>query len=129
MLEVRYLLLEFFSAVGISHADSVATEVLEQGAVVDVAAGEDSLFAALKRLMLNELDAMAIVDKRVARNARLLLIGFAEAAVYHKPLALRADRRFALDGAHGDMPVDDTPRLGVKPELAQYLFAYIAAVG
>ena len=129
MLQVGYLLLQFFSAVGVAHADTVAAEVLEQGAVVDVAAGEDSLLAALKRLVFYELDAMAVVDKRVARNARLLLIGLAEAAVYHEALALRADRRLPLDSTHGNMPVDDTPRLGVKPELAQYLLAYIAAVG
>ena len=129
MLQVGYLLLQFFSAVGVAHAYTVAAEVLEQGAVVDVAAGQDSLLAALERLVFYELGAMAVVDERVACDARLLLIGFAEAAVYHKPLALRADRRLPLDGTHGDMPVDDTPCLGVKSELAQYLFAYIAAVG
>ena len=39
VLQVGYLLLQFFSAVGVAHADTVAAEVLEQRAVVDVAAG------------------------------------------------------------------------------------------
>ena len=128
-MQVADLLQQFFSPVGVSHSDTVAAEVFEQGSVVDVASGEDSLLAALEGLVLNELDSMAVVDERVARYARLLLVGFAETAVYHEALSLGSDRGFAFDGAHGDVPVDDTPCLGVEPELAQDMLANVAAVG
>ena len=84
---------------------------------MDVAAGEDRLFAGLKTLVLHELDTMTVVDERVARDARFLLVGFAETSVDHEPSAVGADGCLALDRTYRHVAVDNPSGRGVKPEL------------
>ena len=48
-------------------------KILQQRAVVYIRAGEHSLFTALERLMLDELDAVTIVDKRERNFIKIVL--------------------------------------------------------
>lgn len=122
------LLEEFLAFVGVFDAYPSSGEVLKECAAMDIGAGEDGLFTRFERLMLDELDTMAIIDKGISGDARFLLIGFGEAAVDDETLAVGADRRFSFDGANGYMSVNDTSRRRIKTEFPKNIFAYFLIV-
>ena len=95
---------------------------------MNIASGKHSLFAALERLMLHELDPMTVIDERVAGHTRFFLIGFAETAVNDEPFAVRAGRCLSFDCTYRNMPVDNTADCRVKPELAEDGIAYVLFV-
>ena len=78
--------------------------------------------------MLDELDAVAVIDERVSGDSGLLLIGFAETAVNDKTLAVGAHRCLAFDGANRHVTVDDTSCRRVKTELFENLRAHLLVV-
>ena len=67
--------------------------------------------------MLHELDAVAVVDECIAGDARFLLVGLTEPAVYDEPFAVRTDRCLSFDSTDGHMTVDDATCLRIQTEL------------
>ena len=110
LFQCLYLLQQFLSFVRVTDAHPLARKVLQQCSVVDIRTGEHRLFAALKRLMFYQLDAVTVIDKRVSRDTCLLLIRLAEPAVYDKTLAIGANRRLAFDRTNGHVTIDNTAR-------------------
>ena len=66
--------------------------------------------------MLHELEATRMVDQGITGNACLRVVGLGEASVNDKQFAVRFDRILTLDGAYGDMPVDDVAVLAGDAE-------------
>lgn len=118
-----YLVEQLFSFVCIADADALSGEILQQHAVVDIAAGEHGLLAVLEALVLYQLYAVAVVYQRISGYAGLLLIRLTEPSVYHKSLAVGANRCLAFNGANGHVTVYNTSRSRVYTEFFEYLFA------
>ena len=127
--EVADLLEQLLAHIRIADEHTLAGEVGKLYAVVDIRSGTYSLLAALELLVLHQLYAERVVDECVAGDACLLLVWFAESSVDDESFAFGTGRCFAFDSTNGDMSVDDTAILGVEPELAKNLLAYVAAVG
>ena len=113
------LLEQLFSFVRIFDADAMVGEILQECAAVDIRTGEYRLFAALERLMLHKLDAVAVVDECIAGDACFLLVGLAEPAVYDEPFAVGTDRCLAFDRPDGHMTVDDAAGLRIQTEFLE----------
>ena len=71
---------------------------------------------------------MRIVDKRIARDARLFVVRLAEPAVDDDELPLRFDGVFAELCTHGHVPVDDMAVLPLDAEILQHPLAEIPAL-
>ena len=57
--------------------------------------------------MLDELETAAVVNERVARYARRVVIGLGETAVDHHEFAVCLNGIFAVGGADGHVAVDN----------------------
>ena len=73
-LEVVDLFLQFVTTVGIAHQHTVVFELFKLHAAMYVCSLLDSLFLSLERFMFDELNAMAIIDERIASDASSLVI-------------------------------------------------------
>lgn len=62
LFEPCYLVEQLFPFVCIFDTNPVVRAILKERAIMYVAAGKNSLFAALKRLMFNELDSVTVVN-------------------------------------------------------------------
>ena len=128
MFEIGNLLEQLFSFVRIFDTHTLAGKVLKEGAVHDIRTGENGLLTALKRLMLNELDAMTVIDKRVACDTCFLLIRLGETSVDDEALTVRPHGCLAFDRTNRHMAVDDTSGGRIEPKLREYLFADLLVV-
>ena len=129
LAEIINLELEFAAAVGVANEHTMELEVLELDAAVDVAPLFDGLLLTFECLMLNELEAMTIIDESVASDACSLVIGLGETAIDDEPLAACTEWALALSGPDRDVPIDDTPLVGVEPELTQDEVAGVGVIG
>ena len=88
---------------------------------MDVRAVFDRLFDAVERFVRTQFQPVRIVNERIARDPRLCMIRFAEAAVDDNELSLCLDGAFAVLLFDGNVPVDDMAVFSVYAEIAQYL--------
>ena len=85
LLQAVDLLKQFFALVRVFDAHALTSEILQQGAVVDVGTGEDSLLARLERLVLYQLflypvtfpPAVSAVPSYVFSALSVLIVSFA----------------------------------------------------
>ena len=67
--------------------------------------------------MLHQLHPVRMVDKRIARNSRLRLIGFGESSVNNEQFAICLHRLFTLNCLYRHMTIDDMRMRSQCPKL------------
>ena len=72
--ELFYLLLKLTSLVGVANADAAAHHLDDLRAALDVGAIGNGLGGTGERLVLNELEATAVIDEGVAGDARRVVV-------------------------------------------------------
>ena len=92
LLQIIHLRQELTAAVSVPHQHPVIFELLKLHAAMDVAAVLHGFLLALEGLVLNQLQAVAVIYERVAGNARGLVIWLGKPAIYDQSLAARACR-------------------------------------
>ena len=74
LAEVFDLSAEFLAFVGISHPHAMGREFNQLRGGLDVETTLDGVLCIGKRFVLDELEAAAVVNERIACNARLIVI-------------------------------------------------------
>ena len=110
------LLLQVHSLVCILDHLAMGVQLHDDGGGADVLAFLDGLVGRQEWFVLHELEATRMVDQGITGNACLRVVGLGEASVNDKQFAVRFDRILTLDGAYGDMPVDDVAVLAGDAE-------------
>lgn len=98
---------QFLALVGVGHAQPVLVHFHNLRRALDVRSLVDGVLGRGERLVLYQLEAPRVVDQRVARNARLLVVGLRESAVDHHQFSIGLDGILAAHHMHGDVAVDD----------------------
>ena len=107
LLQVGYLRGQFGTLVGVFHHHALRVELDKERGRLDVQSLFDGFLATLEGFVLHQLEAVRVIDQGVAGDARLRLVGFGKATVYHQQLTAGLDGFLALEGLDGDMAVDD----------------------
>ena len=96
VFEFGYLGAQLSPLVGVGHEHAVGRHFDNLHGGLDVGASQDGILGAGKGLVLHELEASAVIDERIAGNARLGVVGLGEAAVDDHEAASRLDGVLAL---------------------------------
>ena len=74
-LEIAHLLLQFAALVGVAYEHAAVGHLHNLRGAEDVGAALHGIGRIGKGLVLNEFEAAAVVNQRVAGDARLLMVG------------------------------------------------------
>ena len=128
-LEVVDLQLQLFAAIGVANVDAIVLEVLKLYVRMHIDAFDDGFLLRLEMIVLDQLEAVAVEDERIAGDAGGGVVGLGESAVDDETDAFGTDGRLALVGAYGHMTVDDMGAVLVEAEFAEDGLANLLAVG
>ena len=104
---------ELCTLVGVGDEHAVGGHLDDLGGGLDVGASENGVLRAGEGLMLHELEASAVVDKGVASDACLLVVGLRETAVDDHETTAGLDGILAGSGMNRHVAVDDVTRGGL----------------
>ena len=79
--------------------------------------------------MSYKLHTMAVVDERIAGNARFSLIWLRKTTINHKTQSICSHRRLTPERVDRNMAVDDFGNFRIEPKLLQDKFTSFAIVG
>ena len=105
--EFLYLFLQLTSLVGVADADAAAHHLHDLLAALDVGTVGHSLLRAGERLVLNEFEAAAVIDERVASDAGRVVVCLGESAIDDHEHAVGLNGVLALAGMDRHVSVDD----------------------
>ena len=107
LAEVFDLSAEFLALVCISHPHAMGREFNQLRSGLDVETTLDGVLCTGKRFVLDELEAAAVVNERIACNARLIVISLGETAVDNHQFAISFDGVLTFGNMDGYVTIDD----------------------
>ena len=116
LLEVGDLRAEFLTLVGVGNEHAVRGHLNNLGGRFDIGLTDDGITGRGEWLMLNELETAGVVDKGVACDTGLAVVGFREAAVDDHQASAGLDGVFTLGSMNGHVTVDDMAVLALHLE-------------
>ena len=114
VIEVGDLVLHLAPLVGVADRGVEGLKFDRLGDGFDVVVGAQGFADVGDVLVLQQAQAAGVIDERVAGDARLLVVGLAEAAVDDDGFAAGLDRALALLDLDRDVAIDDVAR-GRRP--------------
>ena len=116
LAEFFYLLLKLAALVGVADTDATPHHLHNLRTALDVGTFGNGILSAGEWLVLDELEASAVIDQRIACDARSVVISLGKAAVDDHQHAVGLDGVLALAGMNGDVSVDDVAVLSLHAE-------------
>ena len=126
--EVGYACLYLSAEVGVAHTQTVTGHFNKLNAGMCVSAVLYGILAVGERLVLDELDATAVVYQRIASYASGGMVVLREAAVDYHQSSIGLDGAFALGNMHRYVSVDDVPVFAFHSETVQDVVAHLGIV-
>ena len=106
-LQLDDLAFQLRAYVGVGNEHAPVRHLNDVGGAADVETFLYGVGSTCEGLMLNKLEAAAVIDKGVAGNTSFLMISLRETTVYNHKLAVGLDRILAIAYVHRHMTFDD----------------------
>ena len=128
LAEIGYACLYLSAEVGISHTQTVTGHFNKLYAGMCVRSVLYGILAAGERLVLDELEATAVIHQRIASYASGGMVVLRETAVDYHQSSIGLDGTFALGNVYGYVSVDDVSVFALHTEAVKDVVAYLGVV-